>query len=179
MRKFRLLLLSFAVVAACGCLSLAAYSASPIVNHIERDSGGNVKIHQPESLDNRLTPERGAAPKSNVEEDKPDNSESTEAPVHHRKVIRHVAGYRVQVFADNNPRTAKREALVRERIIISRFPLLQAYLSFDAPVWRLRLGDFSSIAEAQDNMHQLKRAFPSYASEMRVVRDRINLSVQL
>jgi hypothetical protein len=41
------------------------------------------------------------------------------------------------------------------------------------------LGDFSSIAEAQDNMHQLKRAFPSYASEMRVVRDRINLSVQL
>ncbi len=85
-------------------------------------------------------------------------------------------GYRVQVFSDNNARTAKNEARSKSRNISSRFPQYRTYVMYTSPYWRLRVGDFATEAEAEAAAADLKRAFPSYSREIRVVRDRINVN---
>ncbi len=84
-------------------------------------------------------------------------------------------GYRVQVYADNNARSAKTEARQRERAVGQAFPDLGTYVSYVSPYWRLRVGDFKSQYDAEKAASDLRRAFPRYAREVRVVRDRINV----
>lgn len=84
-------------------------------------------------------------------------------------------GYRVQVYADNNVRSAKTEARQRERSIGNAFPQYGTYVSYASPFWRLRVGDFRSQYEAEKAASEIKRQFPSYAREVRVVRDRVNV----
>lgn len=84
-------------------------------------------------------------------------------------------GYRVQVFADNNVRTAKTEARQRERAISQSFPDYGTYVSYASPFWRLRVGDFRSQYEAEKAAAEIKKHFPRYAREVRVVRDRVNI----
>ena len=86
-------------------------------------------------------------------------------------------GYRIQVYADKNQRTAKSEAMSRERALQMRFPDLGCYVTYNAPTWRLRVGDFATREEAVEIMQQLKKEFPSYAREMIVVKDRINVTL--
>ncbi|MDE6317891.1 MAG: SPOR domain-containing protein, partial [Muribaculaceae bacterium] len=83
-------------------------------------------------------------------------------------------GYRVQIYSDNNARTAKNEARTKERAISGAFPELATYVIYDSPYWRLRVGDCRSRAEAEELASRIKNAFPSYRSEITVVRDRIN-----
>jgi len=84
-------------------------------------------------------------------------------------------GYRVQVYADNNVRSAKTEARQRERAIGNSFPQYGTYVSYASPFWRLRVGDFRSQYEAEKAAAEIKRQFPGYAKEVRVVRDRVNV----
>lgn len=84
-------------------------------------------------------------------------------------------GYRIQVFSDSNPRTARGEARAKASNITGRFPQWQSYVTYDAPYWRVRVGDFISLQSAQDALAELKEAFPAYKRELRIVRDRINL----
>lgn len=85
-------------------------------------------------------------------------------------------GYRVQVFSDNNVRTARNEARTKQRNIMSRFPQYDSYVTYNSPYWRLRVGDFKTMEEANAALAAIRRAFPAYARELRVVRDRIKLS---
>lgn len=87
----------------------------------------------------------------------------------------HQAGYRVQVFSDNNPRTAKNEARSKSRNISSRLPQYRTYVVYTSPYWRLKVGDFRTQAEAEAAAEELKNVFPSYSKEIRVVRDKVNL----
>lgn len=88
--------------------------------------------------------------------------------------VKKAGGYRVQVYSDNNARTAKNEARSKERAISGAFPELATYVIYDSPYWRLRVGDCRSKAEAEELAAQLKKAFPAYRAEITVVRDRIN-----
>lgn len=88
----------------------------------------------------------------------------------------HQAGFRVQVFSDNNTRTAKNEARAKARQVSARFPHLSTYVKYTSPYWRLKVGDFRSRQEADEVAEQLRKAFPAISKEIRVVRDRINLS---
>lgn len=88
---------------------------------------------------------------------------------HHRS-----SGWRIQVFSDSNQRTAKGEASAKSRNISSRFPQYRTYVTYNSPYWRLRVGDFRSQTEANEAAAEIRRAFPGYAKEIRVVRDRIN-----
>ena len=83
-------------------------------------------------------------------------------------------GYRVQVFSDNNQRTAKNEARSKSRTIGGRFPQYKTYVSYTSPYWRLRVGDFRTKQEATAAAEELRSAFPAYSKEIRVVRDRVN-----
>ena len=88
----------------------------------------------------------------------------------------HTGGYRIQVFSDSNPRTARNEANAKAGNISSRFPDYHPYVTYDAPYWRLRVGDFRTYEAATDALEAIKEAFPSYRRELRVVRDRINVN---
>ena len=81
----------------------------------------------------------------------------------------------VQVFSDNNARTAKNEARSKQRIISSRFPQYQTYVMYTSPYWRLKVGDFRTQQEANNAAEELRRAFPAYSKEIRVVRDRVTV----
>ena len=85
----------------------------------------------------------------------------------------HSTGYRIQAFTANNAQAAKVNATKRAKAIAMRFPQYRAYITYKAPSWRLRIGDFTSQREAQAAMQRMKRAFPSYA--FTIVRDRISV----
>lgn len=156
-------------------LAMSAITAhADIVENLNR-SGSTVTVEQPDALSQRLH-----AP-ANVDDQTGDASDETNpgsesderenAPVMRSKGK--IVGYRVQVYADNNPRTAKGEARVRERAIGRRFPYT-TYVAYASPYWRLRVGDFRTLPEAEKAAAEIKRAFPGYAREVRIVRDRIN-----
>ena len=132
-----------------------------IVDHIT--TGNDNIINQPEQLTRRLFPVIG------VEET--ELKEEIQRPVNGR-----MAGFRVQVFSDNNARTAKNEARSKQRTISSRFPQYQTYVMYTSLYWRLKVGDFRTQQEANNAADELRKAFPAYSKEIRVVRDRVNIN---
>ena len=84
-------------------------------------------------------------------------------------------GYRIQAYSDNNYRTAKASAQARARAIAMKFPQYRSYISYNAPTWRLRLGDFKTHGDAQAALSRILSVFPNYAREMTIVRDHINV----
>lgn len=139
--------------------AIAETEVVTIVDHIT--SGTSNVINQPEELLKRLLPVEG------VEEE---SKEEIARPVNGR-----MAGFRVQVFSDNNARTAKNEARSKQRIISSRFPQYQTYVMYTSPYWRLKVGDFRTQQDANAAADELRRAFPAYSKEIRVVRDRVTV----
>ena len=84
-------------------------------------------------------------------------------------------GFRIQAYTDNNPRTAKAAAQQRARDIAMKVPQYRSYISYKAPSWRLRIGDFKTQREAQAALQRIKSVYPKFAREMVIVRDRINV----
>lgn len=163
MMKLRIILL----LAALGCLTqLSAQTVNDslsIVDHITAD--GVNTITQPEAL-RKLLQRADTA----VADDEEKAAEEGTVGGTYR-----VAGYRVQVFSDNNAATARNEARAKSRNISERFPEMRTYVSYTSPYWRLKVGDFRTKREADDAAEEIRQAFPSYSKEIRVVRDRINV----
>lgn len=86
-----------------------------------------------------------------------------------------VQGYRTQVFSGNNQRASKDEAFRKEKDINELFPDVPTYVTYNAPFWKLRVGDFRSHEEAYHMMRLLMDAFPSYGKEMYIVREEIRI----
>lgn len=87
----------------------------------------------------------------------------------------HVQGYRAQVFSGNNQRSSKEEAFRKEREIHDAFPDLTTYVTYNAPFWKLRVGDFRTHEEAYQTMRKLMAAFPAYGKEMYIVREEVRI----
>lgn len=85
-----------------------------------------------------------------------------------------ISGFRTQVFS-GNLRNSKDEAFKKEKEIKGLFPELVTYVTYVAPFWRLRIGDYRSHEEAYHTMRLLMDAFPSYAKEMYIVREEIRI----
>ena len=146
------------------CCVLVASAQTTIADHMQQATGGRVTIHQPAALNARLSPANG---------------DSTNVATHNKhQAEKNVVGYRVQVFSDRNQRTAKAEALSKERSIREAFPDMATYVTYDAPSWRLKVGDFRTRDEASTRLAELKEMFPGYANEMIIVIDVINTEVQ-
>jgi Sporulation related domain. len=84
------------------------------------------------------------------------------------------SGYRINVFSGNT-KESKNNALAIEKNIKESFPDLSTYVTYSSPIWRLRVGDFPIREEAVLLMQELKKAFPSYGKEMKVVTDEIRV----
>jgi len=83
-------------------------------------------------------------------------------------------GYRAQVFS-GNLRDSKDEAFNKEKEIKEIFPELHTYVTYVAPFWRLRVGDYRSHEEAYRTMRMLMNALPNYAREMYIIREEIRI----
>ena len=131
-----------------------------VVTKIEAESGGNIMIDIPPSiLELILTPN---APKPTTQEIKPG--------------INKLSGFRIQVFSDGrNQSTLEARAKARGSAILAKFPKYrgQIYTYSSSPNWYTRVGNFRTLNEANSALAELKHAFPSYASEMRVVKCQI------
>lgn len=87
-------------------------------------------------------------------------------------------GFRIQVFSDGrNPTTLQSRARARGNAIVAKFPKYrgQIYSFSSSPNWYTRIGNFKSSQEAAAALEELKRAFPSFAAEMRVVKSPITI----
>lgn len=138
---------------------LYAPTAISIVDSI--NATGNIYVNQPEALNSIIRHTYTA-------EDAPANHEMT-------RQASSRSGYRVQIFDDNNPRTASAQAKAAERHIESAFPNMRTYVTFNSPYWRVKAGDFRTRAEAEAAMASIRETFPQYGAYLRVVRDRINI----
>jgi hypothetical protein len=84
-----------------------------------------------------------------------------------------VSGFRVQVFSTNVQRTGKSEAFKVEKQILEAFPDVAIYISYISPSWKVRVGDFTSQAQAQSFRNELVEAVPNLRSQMYVVPDQV------
>lgn len=90
--------------------------------------------------------------------------------------INKLSGFRIQVFSDGrNPATLQARARARGNAIVARFPKYkgQVYSFSSSPNWYTRIGNFQTAQEASAALAELKRAFPNFAAEMRVVKSPI------
>lgn len=132
------------------------------VEIIEEESEGRIKIEvSDEILEQILTP---------PQEKKPQTA------VHKKSAPGKMSGYRIQVFSDGrNQRSLEARARARGSAIASKFPKYrgQVYTFSKSPNWYTRIGNFRTAAEANAALAELRRAFPSFASEMRTVKCQI------
>lgn len=80
-------------------------------------------------------------------------------------------GYRVLVYAGNNTRQSKNEATSIAQKIGEDFPDLTVYTMFTPPRWMCKVGDYTSIEEADAMMRQLRKT-GSY-KEVTIVKDQV------
>lgn len=164
------LLSKLTLAAAVLMTAAAAYAQSPAPSAssdstITRiiNSSGVITVSHPDALEARLR-------KITMAED----TVATDAQAKKTGRVKKMGGYRVQIYSDNNARTAKNEARAKERAIAGSYPDLATYVIYDSPYWRLRVGDCRTRTEAEELASELKKAFPAYRAEITVVRDRIN-----
>lgn len=157
----RLFHIGFLLSAAASAIAVMAQDNTvTLIDHIESD--GIIDVVAPAKLQQRLRPAE------RVEES---TSEAKQGVTPTR-----AGGFRVQVFSDNNARTAKAEAQSRARNISTRFPNHRTYVVYNSPFWRLKVGDFRNHHDAQQFADEIKHAFPAYSREVRVVRDRVSIA---
>lgn len=159
-----------AIISAFTSPSMAGSEKKNIIDTIQAKSNGRITINQSKSIADMMERDSVAVNQS----DKSSVNDGTEHEKTATRVV-HKAGYRIQIYSDNNQRRAKATA---ERIasqIRQRFPLTAAYIAYKAPYWRLKAGDFLTRKDAATMMAELKKAFPAYAGDMIIVRDRINI----
>lgn len=152
MRLYNVIILIFGIIGIA-----SAQNSGTIINHIIENN--NNIVSQPDSLLSRL---------------KPNLYDITDSEQISQNKI---AGYRIQIFSDNNPHTAKKNAQSRANDIASKFPQYSTYITYNSPFWRLRVGDFRIQQDAFKVADEIKEAFPKYSREIRIVRDRINVTL--
>src|SRR5574344_191418 len=71
-----------------------------------------------------------------------------------------VTGYRIQVYAGNNTRSARDRAGEVEKYIKSNYPQLPVYTVFKSPRWLCLVGDYINYEDAYETMRMLKKETP-------------------
>ncbi len=164
MRFLRLFAVAAIVIAVdmTGLAAVASSATCAIVDTI--NASGVITVTQPAALSRLLVRQHTVTG---------DESTSDKAP--HQAVATSRTGYRVQVYDDNNPRTARRNAEAYHARMTAEFPYMKTYVSFNSPYWCVKAGDFRTRAEAEAAMAEIRRAFPALSAYLRVIRDRINV----
>lgn len=147
--------------------SHAATPQSGVIEQLERNSGGTLVIDFTPSLQKEFAP------------DEPEQEGAIDRATQPQQKVRDKAsgprrakGFRVQIFADGrNQGTLQSRARARAKQVLGKFPEFrgQIYSISKSPNYFTRIGNFATRAEAENYLGKLRRAFPSFAGEMRVV----------
>lgn len=86
-------------------------------------------------------------------------------------------GYKIQAYSGNRA-NSRSIASNRERQINALYPELMPVVEYDAPFWRLRVGNFVEREEAQEALKDLRKSFPAFSREMYIVRSQIKVPKQ-
>ena len=144
----------------CMFFSAVAFAQTNIVDELQKQRAGQgtVTVHQ----DVRISALLGSVYVKAENETEP-------------KVLK-ARGYRVQVYAGNNSRSARQEANDVAEQVKAEFPELPIYAFFQPPRWLCRVGDYRSIEEADAAMRRLKAT--GKFKEVSIVREQINIPLE-
>lgn len=164
MKLFR----SFCSLMAFGTIALAGAvgpdSTICIVNDINASEW--ISVSQPDSLYSLL--QRQVVAQSDGDGDADAEYRNTAVATR--------AGYRIQVFDDNNPRTAHSQAREWQQRVQQAFPQWRAYVNFNSPYWQVKVGDFRRRGEAEAALADIRNEFPSISAFARIVPEKINIT---
>lgn len=68
-------------------------------------------------------------------------------------------GYRIQIFSGSGVSAKKEAHEIRDKFI-ELFPREKVQVRYDAPFWRVKIGDYRSRSEAMALLEVVKRKFP-------------------
>jgi len=85
-------------------------------------------------------------------------------------------GWRVQVYSSNHPKHGKANALLIEQRV-KELVNEKVYVIYTSPSWKVRLGDFRTIEEAQTFRDVFKELCPDLADYTYIVKDKIKIHV--
>lgn len=88
-------------------------------------------------------------------------------------VVGRYSGYRVQVLF-TSAKNGRALAQQRAKKIALKYPQYRAYMSYVAPRWRLRFGDFKTYNDASYLAKLIKRSFPEMRADVVIVTDKVN-----
>lgn len=82
-----------------------------------------------------------------------------------------VKGFKIQVFSGNDQNKSKSQAEYRKSQILGIYPEYEAAITFETPRWRLRVGNFLTREDAELFLQEMKKTFPAFSRDMRIVGD--------
>lgn len=173
-RHFIYSMLRWTLCAIMAVFSFPFYAQSPetekeensnVIQKIVESSEGNVEI----LIDDELV-EKILTPPTAHKKATPSTRQTL------KPGLNRISGYRIQVFSDGrNQHSLESRARARGNAITAKFPKYrgQVYTFSSAPNWYTRVGNFRTASEANDALAELRRSFPSFGDEMRVVKCQI------
>lgn len=132
------------------CLSLPIYANDSILS-IVNDMQERVLVVQDSSITRLMLDRQNGIERQQVE----------------------VQGYRVQVFSSNNQQTGKTEAFRVQKLIEDSELEVDVYVLYNPPFWKVRLGNFRTLEQAQKFKEEVVRRLPELQGDTYTVRDNI------
>lgn len=80
-----------------------------------------------------------------------------------------IPGYRIQIFFDSGLNSSDRARQTRDEFLMT-YPEIPAYISWKAPNYRVRIGDYKTRLEAERTMQLILSDYPNAW----VIKDEIN-----
>ena len=148
------------------CFSITGLKAQNIITDLETSKTGEGTVHitcDPKIIELLGTPTTSPRPSEPVSGNENGSSRAV--------------GYRIQIYMDNSPK-ARNEVTRIESLFNETFPDIRTYVSYNAPNWRVLVGDFQTKEEATSFQQRIQNSLPRLSREMYIVPSRINLPVQ-
>ena len=82
--------------------------------------------------------------------------------------VKSIPGYRVQIASFSGANSKNSAFSLRDRFVID-YPAVQAYIVFDEPNFKVKVGDFRTRLEAYAFLQQIKEVYKGY-----IIKDNIN-----
>ncbi len=71
-----------------------------------------------------------------------------------------IDGYRIQIFFDAGNRSKSRSYVTKSNFIL-KYPNIRAYISYDAPNYKVRVGNFRTKLDAEHFRHKILEDYPA------------------
>ena len=149
----------FLLTAIAGYAQSPQYSIFDALEQQPKQGEGTVIIHQSNAI-KRLVGTR---------------IDSENIDVINGKSFLNTPGYRIHVYNGYIQRTSKTDVENLAKTLKERYPDLDTYTDFDAPVWKLRVGNFLTFEEASIMLRELRKAFPQQRNEIYIIEVNIRL----